>query len=134
MQQSPSFARRQHGDRVRRARRAKIRSFQRIHGDVHLRKQCFRSVRRQSYFFADVQHGRLIPLAFTNHNRSVNLHRVHGLAHRFDGHFIGMVPVAESHRARRRNRRVFHHPQKIQAKLLFHPSLSSIPRTNGGQS
>ena len=91
-------------------------------------------MRRQSYFFADVQHRRLIPLAFTNHNRSVNLHRVHGLAHRFHGHFIGVVPVAESHRARRRNRRVFHHAQKIQAQLFFHPFLSSIPYTAGGQS
>src|SRR6267143_144747 len=126
VQQPAALARRQHRDGIRRARRAQVRSFQRIHGDVHLRKQCFRSVRPQSYLFADVQHRRFIALAFTNHNRPVNLHRVHRLAHRFHGHFIGVVPVAESHRARRRNRRVFHHAQKIQAKLFFHPSLSSI--------
>src|SRR5437870_5725942 len=91
-------------------------------------------VRPQSDLFTDVQHRRLIALAFANHNRSVDFHRVHRLAHCFHGHFIGMVPVAESHRTSRRNRRVFHHTQKIQAQLFFHPSLSSSSPAVGGQS
>ena len=91
-------------------------------------------MRPQPDLFADVQHRGLIALAFTNHNRSVNLHRVHRFAHCFYGHFIGVVPVPETHGACRRNRRVLHHAQKIQAQLFFHPSLSSIARTVGGQS
>src|SRR5258708_10693886 len=124
MQQSTPLARRQHRDSVCRTRRAKVCSFQRIHGNVHLRKQSFGRVCSQSHFFSDVQHRRFVPLAFTNHNRSVNFHRVHRLTHRFYGHFVGVVTVPKSHRSSCRNRRIFHHPQKIQTELLFHPSLS----------
>jgi hypothetical protein len=42
-----------------------------------------------------------------------------------------MVPVPESHRARRRDRGVFHNAQKLQTKLFFHPSLSSTPCSAG---
>src|SRR6267143_2274185 len=131
MQQAAAVAGGQHGDSVCGSGRAEVGSFQRIHGDVHLRKQGLRRVRRQAHFFSDVQHWRFVPLAFANHDRAVDLHRVHRLAHRFYGHFIRVIPVAVSHRARRRNRGVFHHAQKIQAQLFFH--FGAPPETAGVQ-
>ena len=126
MQQSAALARREHRDGVGRPCRAQVRPFQRIHRNVHLRKQRLWRVRRQPNFFADIQHRRFVALAFPDYDCSVHLYRVHRFAHGLNGHFIGFVAVAESHCSCRRNRRVFHYAQKIQAELFFHEFFSPI--------
>src|SRR5581483_11876682 len=45
-------------------------------------------------FFADVEHRRFIALAFTDDHASAHGHRVHDLAHRFDGYLIGILSIA----------------------------------------
>src|SRR6266566_3406055 len=125
--QSGALAGGEHGDGVRGPCRAQVRALEWIHGDVHLRKQGLRRVRRETYFFADIQHGRLIALALADDDGPVDLHRIHRLAHGFDRHFIRFVAVAKSHRACRRDRGILDHAQKIQAELFFHNFFSALP-------
>src|SRR5690606_34560272 len=70
-----AFVRRgQHGNRVRRAGRAQVRAFQRIDGDVDLRKGDalpFRLV-RQADLLADVEHRRLVAFTFTDDDGAVD--------------------------------------------------------------
>jgi hypothetical protein len=45
---------------------------------------------------------------------------VHGFAHGFHGYFIGAMPIAEAHGARRSDGGIFDHTQKLQTQSSFH--------------
>ena len=120
MQQAAALAGGQHHNRVRRSGGAKIGAFQRIDGDIHLRKQRLRRVRGQPDFFSDVQHGRGVAFAFTDDDGAVHLHGVHRFAHGFHGDFVRLVAVAKTHGARGGDGGGFHHAQEFETELSFH--------------
>ena len=126
MQQPAALARREHRDRIGRARRAQICSLQRIDRNIHRRKIRFRRVRGQPHLLSDVQHRRFIAFAFADHDGAVHLQAVHRFAHRLHRHFIRLVTIAKTHRARCCNCRVFYHSQEFQAQLSFHRSLRNF--------
>ena len=116
----PRLAGGQHRDGVGRSGGAEIGAFQRIDGDIDLGEERFGRVRGESDFFADVQHGRFVALAFADDDGAVHLHRVHGLAHGFHGDFVGFVAVTKTHGARRGDRGGFDYAEKFEAELRFH--------------
>ena len=69
---------------------------------------------RHPDFLADVEHRRLVALPLADHDRAVDRHRVHDLAHGLDRDMIGPVPIALSHGVRAGNRRLLDHSQKLQ--------------------
>ena len=117
---NPSFlARRQHRNRIRRARRAQIRPFQRVHRDIHMRIKPVRIARRHPNFLADKKHRRLVALAFANHNGAIHAHV--SISRRMASPLLHpLCAVAKTHGPCRRNRRLFHHAQKFQTKRPFH--------------
>ena len=72
---------------------------------------------RDADFFADVEHRRFVALALADDDGAVNRHRVHHLAHRFDGDEIGVVPVALAHRMGAGDGGLFDHPKKLQREI-----------------
>ena len=70
--------------------------------------------------FADVEHGRFVALAFPDDDGAVHLHLIHGLAHGFDGHFIGFGAITTAHGAGGGDSGIFNNTQKFQAELFFH--------------
>ena len=52
---------------------------------------------READLLADVEHRRLVALAFADDDGAVDRHRVHLAAHRLDGHLVGAVAIALAH-------------------------------------
>jgi hypothetical protein len=52
---------------------------------------------READLLTDVEHRRLVTLAFTDDNRAVDGHGVHLAAHGFDRDLVGAVAVALAH-------------------------------------
>ena len=118
MEQAAAFRRGEHGDGVRRAGGAEVRPFQRIDGDIHLRIAApVRRLVRRADLLADVEHRRLVALAFADDDRAVDRHRVHHLAHCLDGDLIGLVPIALAHRVRARDRGLFDDAQEFERQI-----------------
>ena len=122
MQQAAAFGRREHGDGVGRAGRAQVRALERIDGDVDLVEA--RRPRAvdvlgvdQADLFADVEHRRLVALAFADDDGAVDRHRVHHLAHRLDGDLVGLVTVALPHRVRARDGGLLDDAQKFEREV-----------------
>ena len=114
------LGRREHRDRIGGTGRAQIRAFERIDGNVDLRKSRHGGTAQrvsQPDFFADVEHRRLVALAFTDDDRSVDRHRVHDLPHGFDSHLIGFVAVALAHRVRAGDGRLLDDAQELERKI-----------------
>ena len=121
VQQAAAVRRRQHGDRVRRTGRAQVGALERIDGDIDLRivlrrRAAAHRVRRAD-LLADVQHRRLVALAFADDDRAVDRHRVHDAAHRLDGHLVRSVPVALAHRVRAGDRRLLDDAQELEGEI-----------------
>ena len=93
VQQATFFRRRQHGQRVRPCLGGDGRAFQRIERDVDL----WSGAGRAAHFFADVEHGCLVPLALTDHHGAVDLQRIEAFAHGFHGGGIGSLLVSAAH-------------------------------------
>ena len=116
VQQAAPLGRGQHGNRVRRARRAQVRPLERIDRDVNCRiapLATFRVV-GQADLLADIQHRRLVPLSLADDNRAVDRHPVHLAAHGFHRDLIGFVTVPLSHRVRAGNGRLLDDAEEIQ--------------------
>ena len=71
----------------------------------------------QPDLLADVEHRRFVALAFADDDRAVDRHRVHHLAHRLDGHLVGLVAVALPHRVRARDRGLLDDAKKLERKI-----------------
>ena len=65
------------------------------------------SLLRQADLFADVEHRRLVALAFADDDGAVDRHGVHLAAHRLDRHLIGAVAIALAHRVGARDGGLF---------------------------
>ena len=118
VEQSAAFGSGQHGDSAGRARGAQIRAFQRIDRDIDFRN--FSSVGKLGAdFFADIEHGRFIALAFANHDRAPHGDGVHGLAHGFGRDLIGKFALPLAHGVRGGDGRSLHHPQKSRSQITF---------------
>src|SRR5262249_42679280 len=97
------------------ARRAEVRALERIHRDVDLR-----IVRHlPPDLFADEQHGRLVALAFADHDRAAHRQRVHRLPHRLHGDLIRIPALALAHRSGTGDRRLFYDSQKLAGQMLL---------------
>ena len=122
MEQPAAVRRSEHGDRVRRAGGAQVGPLDRIDGDVHLVEphelQPVEILRvDEPDLFADVQHRRFVALAFADHDRPVDRHRVHHLPHRLDGRLIGFVAVALAHRVRARDRGLLDDAEELEREV-----------------
>ena len=78
------FRRRQHGQRVRPGLGGDGRAFKRIECDIDLRPLAGGA----ADLFADIEHRRLVALAFTDDDGTVHVEFVESLAHRFDRRVI----------------------------------------------
>ena len=74
----------------------------------------------QADLLADVEHRRLVALAFADDDRPVDRHGVHHLAHRLDGDLVGLVPVALPHRVRARDGRLLDDAEKLEREVGIH--------------
>ena len=77
-------------------------------------------------FFADVEHGRFVALAFADDDLAAHRHGVHDLAHGFDGDVVGVLALALSHGLRRSDRRRFDDAQELKPQLVLHLSFHCI--------
>ena len=80
--------------------RDEVGALDRIDGDVDL-------FAAAADFLADVQHRRLVALAFADDDAAGDLHFAERLAHPLDGSTVGGVAFAATHPTRRRQRRAF---------------------------
>ena len=104
--QKIAFARRrQHGQRVRPGLGSDGRAFERIERDVDLGPL----TRRAADFFADIEHRRLVALAFPDHDRAVHIQLIESLAHRFDRGGVGSLFIAPPDQLGSRDRRRLGH-------------------------
>ena len=69
---------------------------------------------RHAHLLADVQHRRLVALAFADDDRAVDRHRVHHAAHRFDRGLVGPMAIALAHRVRAGNGGLFDDAQEFE--------------------
>ena len=122
MQQPPLLGGRQHGNGVGRTGRAQVGPFERIHGDVDLVEDPAAAVLllRQADFFANVEHGRFIALALTDHNGAVDGHRVHLAAHRLDRNLVGAMAIALSHGVGAGDGGLFGDAKELEREVRFH--------------
>jgi hypothetical protein len=98
-------------------RRCTIGAFERIDGDIDLRKRARGpALERMGHadLFADEQHRRLVALAFANNDCPVDRHRVHSAAHRFDRGLVRPVTVALPHGVRTGDGRLLDHAQELE--------------------
>ena len=110
----------EHGDRVRRAGRAQVRALERIDRDVDLRaapRPRRPSPWRHADLLADVEHRRLVALAFADDDGAVDRHGVHHLAHRLDGDLVGLVAIALAHRVRARDGGLLDDAQELEREI-----------------
>src|SRR5215469_7734485 len=120
VQQAAFFTGGEHGHGVRGAGGAQVGAFERVDGDVDDRNENAGSAGVEADFFADVEHGGFVALAFADDDGAVHLDFVHRRAHGLDGDFVSFVAVAEAHGAGGRDRSVFDDAQKIEAETFFH--------------
>ena len=79
-------------------------------------------MRGESDGLADVEHRRLVALAFADDNRSVDRHRIEHLPHRLDGRLIRLVAIALPHRVRTGDRRLLDDAEEFEGKIRAHCS------------
>ncbi len=116
VQEPARFGHGDHRQRIDAAMRADGRAFQRVERDVDLRP----AARRIADFFADIQHGRLVALAFADDYRAVDGQPVKRLAHGVDRCLVGGLLIAAPHPARRRQRRRFGDAHGFERKVALH--------------
>ena len=69
---------------------------------------------------ADVEHRRLVALAFADDDRAVDRHRVHLAAHGLDRRLIRQVAVALPHRVGTGDGRLLDHAEELEREVRFH--------------
>ena len=72
---------------------------------------------RHADLLADVEHRRLVALAFADDDGAVDRHGVQRLAHRLDGDLVGLVAIALPHRVRARDRRLLDDAQEVEREI-----------------
>ena len=121
MKQAAALGGRHHGDGVGRAGGAEVGPFERIDGDVNLVEgpPAFRLL-RQPDFLTDIQHRRLVSLAFADDDGAVDGDGVHLAPHRLDRHLVGQMPIALAHGVRTGDGRLLDHAQELEREIGFH--------------
>src|SRR4051794_16696107 len=119
VEQAAFFRGGEHRDRIRGTRRAKVRSFERIDGDVDLGINLALGP-TAAQRFADVENRRLVAFALADDDCPAHLEPVQLFAHRLDGYLIGVLPFAIAHRARCSDGRFFRDTQKTDLETGFH--------------
>src|ERR1041384_2884569 len=71
-------------------------------------------------FLADIEHRRVIALAFSDHDLAAHWHRIHYLAHRFDRFVVRVFSVTLAHSLSRSDCRAFHNAKEVEPKLVLH--------------
>src|SRR5262249_22988687 len=110
-----------HGNRVRRARGAEVRAFERVYGDVNFRERLRPGNTffvPQAHFLADVKHGGFITFTFTDDDFAAHRHRVHNLPHGFDGNVVRVFALSLPHGVRRGDGGGFDDAQEIKSQFL----------------
>ena len=79
---------------------------------------------RHADLLADVEHRRLVALAFADDDGAVDRHGVHHPAHRLDGDLVGLVAVALAHRVRAGDGRLLDDAQELEREIGIHESQS----------
>ena len=110
MQEAAPLGQRHGGDGVRPALGGQRGAFQRINRDIHRRAAT-------ADLLADEQHRGLIHLALADHHGAVDLHGIEGLPHRLHRGAIGLVLLAQTNPARRRQRRRLGHPYQLHRQV-----------------
>ena len=72
---------------------------------------------------ADVEHRRLVALAFADDHGAAQVHEAERLAHRLGGRLIGPVAIAAPHEPRRGQRRRLGHANDLQCQVSVHGSI-----------
>jgi hypothetical protein len=107
VQQISSVSHCNHRQRIGRAGSANRRAFERVERDIHFRPT-------GTDLFADIKHGRFIPLAFANNDRAVDGERVKRPAHGVDSGLVGRLLIAATGQSRATQRRSFGHSNSFQ--------------------
>ena len=102
---------RQHGERVGAAGCANRRAFQRVEGDIEAGSLA------GAHGLADEEHRRLVPLAFADHHRAVDVERVEAAPHGIDGGLIRGDLVAPADQPGRRAGRGLGHAHRVQRQV-----------------
>ncbi len=86
-----TFGNRHNRDRAGHAFRQQGGAFHRVDGDIDVRR------RAVAQLLADIQHGRLVLLAFADHDHTVHVNAVQCVAHRIDRRLVGPMFIATAH-------------------------------------
>src|SRR5688572_11106329 len=98
VQQSTGLRDSKHSDRIRCASSAKIRTFERVHGNIDAGViTIFESLGPDH--FADIEHGSVVALALAYDNPAVDRDFVKGFSHRLHGSPIRFFAISLSHSA-----------------------------------
>src|SRR4051812_25920566 len=130
MQQTAVIRGGQHDDGIWRAGGAQIRSLEWIDGDIDSgqpRRHGFADG-AEAHFLSDVEHRSLVPLPLSNHNRAGDRHAVHTLPHRLDGGLVALSPIAQPHRVRTRDGRLFDDAEEFKGEIRV--QLETTPDTS----
>ncbi len=114
IQKAAVIGHRQHRQRVAAALCGDRRAFKRVERDVDLRPVTGADL------FADIQHRRLVALAFADHHGAVDREAVQPGAHRIDRRLVGRLFVAAPHQPRRRQRRQFGDAHNLEREIAIH--------------
>ena len=94
VKQGPAGGCCQHGNGIWKIVSAVVGALKRVNGDVDLRGASLTYHRAK--FFANVQHGGIVPLPFADGHSSIKRHGVEGAPHGFNGSVVSSVLVALS--------------------------------------
>ena len=113
VEQSATLGDRKDRDRIRAPMRDGVGALERIDGDIDLGADALADL------FADIQHRRLVSLAFTDDDAPVERDLVHRPAHGFHGRLVGLVLLAVTHPVGCGDRRSFRDPDQFEARCAF---------------
>ena len=102
-----------HGQRIGEALGGDRGAFERIERDVDL------GAGAGADLFADIEHRRLVALAFADDDGAVDLEAVERLPHRVDRGLVGGLLVAAAHQPRRRQRRQLGHAHRFEREIAI---------------
>jgi hypothetical protein len=101
------------------AGRAQVRALERIDRDVDPRRVGVVVEPAGADLLADVQHRRLVALAFADHHGAADVDGVEGAAHGLDRDVIGQLAIAAAHEPGRRQGRRLRDPNDFQGQVAI---------------
>ena len=114
VEKTAGIGHRDHRQRIGAALGGDRRPFERVEGDVDRRAVSGADL------LADVEHRRLVALAFADHDRAVDGERIERRAHRVDRGLVGRLFVTPPHQPRGREGRRLGHPDGLQCEVAIH--------------